>query len=249
MDMTLHSFHRDRLYVLNSEDFKVEASLNWASINTTMCVSENPDKEDYMYICRNHIRVHTPIPTDSRKLFVCGTQAIETPRCRIVEVKDNGSTLDASTDVDVSNGIVSYYPGFPQFGEFRRGRILHETYVLLKITFHCLSSSCFLPSLSPSFPFLSPPFPLFFFSSPSLPHSSLLSTSLSPPLPALLSLQKVHQIRPTLLLVSLKAVVDLADTSVSHTSQLLLLLTFSKFLSQLQRDSAQLRTTITGSDV
>lgn len=119
--MCLHLLHRDRLYVLNTADLRVEASLSWTAVNTTACVSANPDQEDYMYICRNHIRVHTPIPTDGKKLFVCGTQATETPRCRIVEVKDDGSTLDASTDVAVTNGIVSYYPGFSQFGEFRRG--------------------------------------------------------------------------------------------------------------------------------
>ena len=112
--------------MFNSADLRVETLLNWTSVNTVPCVSSNPDKEDYMYICQNHIRVYTPIPTDSKKLFVCGTQATETPRCRIVEVKDDGSILDASTDVAVSNGIVSYYPGFSQFEEFRRGRILHK---------------------------------------------------------------------------------------------------------------------------
>ena len=136
--------------MLNSADLRVEASLNWTSVNTAPCVFFNPDKQDYMYICRNHIRVYTPIPSDSKKLFVCGTQATETPRCRIVEVKDDGSMLDPSTDVTVTTGIVSYYPGFSQFGEFRRGRILHEMFSLYSIVL-CVGKSKAPPVLYPSY--------------------------------------------------------------------------------------------------
>ena len=109
--------------MLNNEDLTEVASLNWTSQDTSDCDSDNEKEKDY--ICRNHIRVHTPIPSDDRKLFVCGTQATETPRCRIVTVDDDGA-LVSSTDVGVTNGIVSYYPGFSQFGEFRRGEMARE---------------------------------------------------------------------------------------------------------------------------
>ena len=110
--------------MLDSADLTEVSSLNWTSVDTSECDSDDPD-----YICRNHIRVHTPLPSDNSKLFVCGTQATETPRCRIVKVEDDGS-LDASPDVPVTNGIVSYYPGFSQFGEFRNGKILLEKCLL-----------------------------------------------------------------------------------------------------------------------
>ena len=114
--------------------------------------------------------------------------------------------------------------------------------------------SSFSLSLSPS-----PPLPLSLSLSLSLlsPLSTSLSLSLSLSLPPSLplsppsspSLQRVHQIQHTSLLVSLRVAVVSVDTSVSPTRQSLLLLTPRRLLSPRQRGSALSRTTTTGFDV
>ena len=108
-------------------DLTEETSLTWEpdTSKKTACesdVSESPD-----YNCRNHIRVHMAVPTvtDGASLLVCGTQATRTSECRVVRVEDDGESLESFTSVDASPGIVSYYPDFSQFGEFRRGFYLH----------------------------------------------------------------------------------------------------------------------------
>jgi hypothetical protein len=114
----------DKLYVLNVGDLAEVTSLSWEPETTkkTTCLSQVTESPEYN--CRNHIRVHRPIPavtTGNPALMVCGTQATVTPQCRVVTVGNGGSLLEGFTTVDASEGIISYYPDFSQFGEFRNG--------------------------------------------------------------------------------------------------------------------------------
>ena len=115
--------YRDKLYVLNSVDLTETTSLTWEpeTARRELCQSEVTDSPEYN--CRNHIRVHQSIPTvgDGLSLLVCGTQATVSPQCRVVRVQSDGGTLQSFTTVNASSGILSYYPDFSEFGEFRRG--------------------------------------------------------------------------------------------------------------------------------
>ena len=109
--------------MLHSENLTEAAAFLWESDTSKREACEVQNSDTQSYTCRNHIRVHRPIPTitDSTTLLVCGTQATKTPQCRVMEVEGEGGLLTGSTAVDTSSGIVSYYPGFSQFGEFRNG--------------------------------------------------------------------------------------------------------------------------------
>ena len=116
--------YSDKLYVLNVGDLAEVTSLSWEpeTAKKTTCLSQVAESPEYN--CRNHIRVHRPIPavtTGNPALMVCGTQATVTPQCRVVTVANGGSLLEGFTTVDASEGIISYYPDFSQFGEFRNG--------------------------------------------------------------------------------------------------------------------------------
>ena len=96
-----------------------------------MCLSQVSDPD---YNCHNHIRVHQLIPgvtTGDPALMVCGTQATKTPQCRVVTVGGGGSSLAGFTTVDASEGIISYFPDFSQFGEFRNGMFGGKVEIIL----------------------------------------------------------------------------------------------------------------------
>lgn len=129
--------HSDKLYVLTTSDLTVTASLSWEPEASKKTECEGDMTELASYNCRNHIRVHQSIPTvtDDDLLMVCGTQATMTPQCRVVKVTTEGQTmtLQSFTTVDASEGIVSYYPDFSQFGQFRNGQ-LHNRLMCIKLT-------------------------------------------------------------------------------------------------------------------
>lgn len=108
-----------------------------------LLTSQNPD-----YVCNNHIRLYRRLPSNSSQVLVCGTQAVVQPQCRILEVRvqgegnscvykclnlssspspslqismsDDGTiAIKENAAVIASDGLVSYYPQFSQFGEFR----------------------------------------------------------------------------------------------------------------------------------
>jgi len=110
----------DKLYLLNTELGKVQ-EYNWTTDSAlqSMC-------SDMSFACRNHIRVYKKIPGEDR-IFLCGTQSAQLPQCRTLSI-DNGGFGVATGSVTASNGLVSYYPEFSGFGEFRNSSSSDTTY-------------------------------------------------------------------------------------------------------------------------
>lgn len=131
---------RDQLYLLNS-DLSLSSQLSWspsqAAIDncTAAVANDNPVcgttlfllyTPSFMlpptqsYACHNHIRVYQKFPGQDL-LFVCGSNAAGDPLCRTVELQD-GELGTAYTATTASDGLVSYFPEFSGFGEFRNGK-------------------------------------------------------------------------------------------------------------------------------
>lgn len=55
-------------------------------ISTAFCFSHMQDEQNYL--CRNHIRVYSRVPSQPSLLYMCGTQATNTPQCRTVNVSE-----------------------------------------------------------------------------------------------------------------------------------------------------------------
>ncbi|KAL5510746.1 hypothetical protein EMCRGX_G006347 [Ephydatia muelleri] len=96
-------------YVLNQNLTLVKEFNFPPKVSTAACSADigyNPD-----YVCRNHLRVFTSIPTDPTRLVVCGSEATGTPSCRAVDVLTKASY----TSIAAANGTVSISPAFYEY--------------------------------------------------------------------------------------------------------------------------------------
>ncbi|CAI8022690.1 Endothelin-converting enzyme 1 [Geodia barretti] len=108
----------DTLYLLNpdlTEDTALTLPTSTSNIDTCTASdrSDNPG-----LACHNHIRVYQRVPGQDI-LLVCGTCAGVEPRCQGVGISGDGLSATGGDGEVASDGIISYYPEFTQFGDFR----------------------------------------------------------------------------------------------------------------------------------
>ena len=137
----------DQLYLLNA-DLSLSSNLSWPSRQSVIdeCITTvgnyNPVHVNTLfqlpyslsllslpqsYACHNHVRVYRQFP-GLDLLLVCGSNAAVDPLCRTVELQDR-ELGTAHPTVTASDGLVSYFPEYSGFGEFRNGITMYAWYV------------------------------------------------------------------------------------------------------------------------